>query len=65
MKSLKLSSRQIDGIATVLSDLGQVTEASLVIPFFMDQIDRNQLYLVIWGIPLTLFCWIMSVRLRR
>lgn len=63
-KSFYLSDNQLEGISILASDAGQVFLASMVVPFFTG-LDTFQPVVLLLGAGMTLFCYFVSVYLRR
>lgn len=62
-QKLYLNEEQLDGLASMVADAGQVFLASLVVPFFL-HVDGTQSIMLLSGLVLTLGCYLFSLYLR-
>ena len=59
---LKLNRDQLFKMSDIFSDTGLVALATVVIPSVIDKIDPFKLVL---GLVVTIFCWVVSLVLRK
>jgi len=57
----ELSDEQIKGIAEISRDIGQVSVASIVIPFLVTGFSPERIPLVLSGAALAIFAWSISI----
>ena len=58
MANFNLTQQQIDRVADIAADIGQVSLASIAIPFFLDEYRP---LLALLGILAAIFFWTISV----
>ena len=56
-----LSSEQIKTLSAILADLGQVSIASVVIPFVIPTFSENALATIISGTLVAILLWTLSI----
>lgn len=56
-----LSIEQLKAIAGILSDLGQICIASVVIPFVFPSFAEDALPTIVLGLLLAIFFWTLSI----
>ncbi len=60
----ELSDLQLEGLANIFADAGQVFLAAMVILFFLT-LDEANWGMLLSGLTATLGCWLMSLFIRR
>lgn len=57
---MKLNTEQLKALSGITADAGQVFFAATVVPFVFG-LDRLNLFVLLSGLALTIFCWITSL----
>jgi len=57
-----LSKKQIEKLSDIISDIGLISLAAVVIPSVLDKFDLKR---IIVGLLISLILWIVSIRLKR
>lgn len=60
-----LTFSQLDKLSDVFIAFGQLSAASMVIPFLLPELDEKRLPMVVLGSGITIICWIASVLIVR
>ena len=59
-----LSDSQLEGLANIFADAGQVFLAALIVPFFL-ALDEPNWSMLLSGVTVILACWLMALFIRR
>lgn len=60
-----LNDAQLDRLSEICADIGQVFFASMVVTPLLTGVDKLNLTVVIFGLPLSIVSWLLSVTLAR
>lgn len=60
-----LTTSQVEKLADVFIAFGQLSAASMVIPFLLPDVDQSRLFMILLGILLTIGAWSSSVLIVR
>lgn len=60
-----LTSTQLDKLSDILIAVGQLSVVSMVIPFILPGLDRGKFLMVVLGVFIAFFSWILSIMIVR
>lgn len=60
-----LTDAQLDRLSEICADIGQVFFASMVVTPLLTKVDKLNPTVVIFGLPLSIVSWLLSVTLAR